>query len=77
MSSIRKRFLFELVSQFNAAQSNTDVQDVASVLGIHLPEAELVAKELEREGYIRVVGLGGNIEPTGAGRTLAADVSWE
>ena len=56
---------------------NTDVQDVASVLRIPLAEAELVAKELEREGYISVVGLGGNIEPTDAGRQIAGNANWD
>jgi Mn-dependent DtxR family transcriptional regulator len=77
MSSIRKGFLLELVRQFNPALSNTDVQDVASVLRITLAEAELVARELEQEGYINIVGLGGNIEPTDAGRQIAADANWE
>jgi Mn-dependent DtxR family transcriptional regulator len=77
MSSIRKGFLLELVRQFNPALSNTDVQDVASVLRIPLAQAELVAKELEREGYISVVGLGGNIEPTDAGRQIASNANWD
>jgi len=76
MSSIRKKFMVELI-KLDSPLSNVDVEDVASALGISLPDAEAVARELLEEGCIEIVGGGGNIAPTGKGRMLAADPNWE
>lgn len=76
MSSIRKKFMVELI-KLHSPLSNVDVEDVASALGISFLEAEAVAGGLQEEGCINTVGGGGNIAPTGKGRMLAADPNWE
>ena len=76
MASTRKQFLQELIKQHNPAISNTYVQDVASASKISLADGESLAKQLEEEGYLQTVGLGGNVAPTGKGRQAAADPSW-
>lgn len=76
MASTRKQFLQELIRQHNPALSNTDVQDVALATKISLAEGESLAKQLEEEGYLQTVGLGGNIAPTGKGRQVADDPTW-
>lgn len=77
MASSRKQFLQELIKQHDPAISNTDVQDVALANRISLAEGESLAKQLEEEGYLQTVGLGGNIAPTGKGRQAADDASWD
>lgn len=77
MSSSRKQFLRELIKQHNPALLNTDVQDVAHEMRITLDEAESLAKQLEEDGYLQTVGLGGNIVPTERGRKAAEDPNWD
>ena len=76
MASSRKQFLQELINQHNPAISNTDAQDVALAAKISLDEGESHAKQLEEEGYLQTVGLGGNIAPTEKGRKAADDPRW-
>jgi Mn-dependent DtxR family transcriptional regulator len=77
MPSRRKLFLLKLIEVPNPSLENTDVQDIALALGLALQEAEAIAMELESDGLIHTVGLGGNIIPTDMGRELAADSNWE
>jgi hypothetical protein len=77
MASYRRQFLQELIKQHDPAISNTDVQDVALAAKISLAEGESLAKQLEEEGYLQTVGLGGNIAPTARGRQAAGDASWD
>jgi hypothetical protein len=76
MTSSRKQFLQELIKQHNPAISNTDVQDVALAAKLSLAEGESLAKQLEEEGYLQTVGLGGIIAPTEKGRQAANNPSW-
>lgn len=77
MPSPRKLFLRKLIEVSDPSLENTDVQDIASSLGLALEEAEAIATELENDGLIETGGLGGNIIPTDMGRELAADSNWE
>lgn len=76
--SKRKRFLKELIKQFNPTLLNNDAQDVGLAIGLSLPEAEAIANELAVLGLIEFAGgLGGTIAPTEEGRKAAADPQWQ
>lgn len=74
----RKRFLKELIKQFNPNLLNNDVQDIGSAIGLALHEAESVAGELAELGLIQFLrGVGGMIAPTEEGKKAAADPHWQ
>jgi hypothetical protein len=77
VSSLRKQFLSKVI-ELSGPLSNTDIHDVGcSALGLTLEDAEAIARELEDLGLIQVIGLGGNIAITAAGRKAALDSDWE
>jgi Mn-dependent DtxR family transcriptional regulator len=77
MPSPRKLFLLKMIEVSDPSLENADVQDIALDLGLALKEAEAIAMELENDGLIQTVGLGGNILLTDRGRELATDSDWE
>ncbi len=77
-NSTRKRFLRELIKQFNPALLNNDAHDIGSAVGLNLDQAESVARELEQMGFVEFLpGIGGMIAPTDAGKKAAADADWQ